>query len=322
MRTAPLLIAAALAVGSPVRAGFIEGYVPGDPVSQATFDRFAGGFPAAPVPNPSPLFVAAGADLSGIGWRTDAPFLAVSLVSPRHVIGAAHVGLGGSVSFTNAAGQVQTFAVQSTTRLTTTFTDPATGATRTLPSDILVGTLATAVPASSGITPLAIAAGPPAAFTGRSLLLYGQNGEYVVNATNNPNPHLGTNTFDAVDLASFDNFASEATVVSLYDFDPGVRGEFYLIGGDSGGPALTQLGGRLALLGDHYGVSNPTNRPNPGDVSASTFLPLYLDQLAAEVGRTGDRLTVAAVPEPASGVLLAGMAAGLWAVRRKKKAHG
>src|SRR5207245_2684113 len=95
-----------------------------------------------------------------------------------------------------------------------------------------------------------------------------------------------------------------------YDWTPGVPGEIYLIGGDSGGPAFLRFGDQLALVGVHYGVSNPTTTPNPGDLSASTFVPLYADQLRAELARAGFELRVlpsAAAPVPAPPTLAVGL---------------
>lgn len=328
MRLTQFLAAAlAAAAATPARAGVISGFDPGNPASHLTYDRFLAGFPpagpgSAVVPNASPLFVGSGLDLTGVGWRAESPAFAVTLISPRHFVTAAHSGVGGEVRFADAAGVVRSYAVAGATRLTTTFRDPVTGAPRTLASDLLVGTLATPVAASDGVAPLPVAGVSADGVLGRQLLVYGQNPAY------GPSPHLGTNAADAVTLASFDGFASEGTAVVAYGWTPGVAGEIYLVGGDSGGPAFLRVGDRLALVGVHYGVSNPTTSPNPGDVSASTFVPFYTDQLRAALARDGFELGVlpvsAAAPVPAPGTLAVGlaMAAALGAVGLRRRRAG
>jgi hypothetical protein len=305
MRTSyPIALAALLAVTAPAPAGVIVGYDPASPASHATYDRFVSGFPTAPVANQSPLFVGAGVGLTGVGWRTDAPQFGVTLITPQHFLAAAHVGVGGRVSFTNGAGAVFAFDVSSTTRLPTMFTGPG-GETQTLPSDLLLGTLTSPVPAGTGIRPVPIAGVSAAGVIDSALLVYGQNTAYSPEP-GNPNPHLGTNVADGVTLASFDGFASEATQVLLYDYTPGAPGEIYLIGGDSGSPAFVRVGGQLALVGVHYGVTNPTTDPRPGDVSASTFVPAYIEELRRATAGSGFSITVLEVPEPGTlGVALA-----------------
>lgn len=300
------LLTVALSTQS-VRAGVIVGYEQGDPASHARYDRFAGGFPSAPVANTSPVFIGAGYDLSGVGWIAGSPHLAVTMITPQHFLAAAHVGTGSSVQFVGAGGVVQTYAVASSTRLNTQF------AGGTLPSDVLIGTLAAPIPDSHGITSYPIAGLTDSTTPGTPLLVYGQNPAYGTS------PHLGTNVADGTALESFDGFATEATRVVFYDFTPGVDGEIYLIGGDSGGPLFTVVNGQLALIGGHYGVSNPTTNPNAGDISASTFLPSYLNELNRVLAGSGYQARVLAVPEPATlslGVALAGVFGLARCVRR------
>jgi hypothetical protein len=300
-RTSFLLL---LVLPVSAQAGVIVGYNPFDPASHARYDRFTGGFPTAPVANTSPTFLGAGLDLSGVGWIASAPNFAVTMISPQHFLAAAHVGTGSAVQFVGAGGVVHTYSVASSTRLTTTF------GSSTLPSDILIGTLSAPIPTADGVTSYAIAGLTEGAVTGLPLLAYGQNAGYATS------PHLGTNVADGTALESFDGFNTEATRVIYYDFTPEVNGEIYLIGGDSGGPLFTLINGQLALIGGHYGVSNPTLNPNAGDISASTFAPAYLDELNRV---TGGQIRVLAVPEPSTlavGLALAGV---LGIVRLKQR---
>jgi len=331
-----LAVACLLVVGpdrSP--AGVIVGYNPSDPNSHLTYDRFASGYPTAPVANTSPQFIGNGYsnDLSGVGWKADNPVFSVAMVSPRHFIGAAHVGYanGSQLNFVDPAGTVHTYAVQQTRTLTTTFID-SNGQMQTKPSDVILGTLAfdpsqslftnsayPIVQAPVTILPLVLVPdpnhlgqfiqtgqnSPPSFYSGRRMLNHGQNASYSTS------PHLGTNNVDNISVESFGDYTQEATVGVEYGFNSTVNGEFYLIGGDSGGPSFMPYNGQLTLLGGHYGVSNPTTTPNDGDVSADSFLPYYIDQMQSAMALdtdashvSGYSLNVIPVPEPGTFVLL------------------
>jgi hypothetical protein len=309
-------VALLLALAAPAPAGVIAGYVKDSQTNyDARYDRFASGFdfspgaPTTPVPNSSSAFVAAGIDLSGVGWLASDSRFAVTLISPRHVLGAAHVGFGNNtVRFVNAAGQVMSYTVTSTTRLTT----PG----QTLPSDLLLGTLSADVPASDGVRHFGVAGATAAQAVGLPTLAYGQNQSTAYADS----PHLGTNVIDGVGLTSFDNFQTEATRVMTFDWTAGVPGEMYLIGGDSGGPAFTwTTDGDLALVGVNYGVSRGTTNPQPGDFSASTFVPAYIDPLNAAMAAGGYQVTMVPVPEPAGLLAVAGLALAAGVVRRGRQ---
>ncbi len=319
-----LLVPAFLLLAAlPARGEVIKGYVAGDAASQTVYDRFAtpSGFPNGPVAaNTSAAFVGAGLDLSGIGWITGSAS-AITLISDGYVVGAAHVGLGSSVSFVGTGGVVVTRSVVSTTRLTTTYVDNL-GQTRTLPSDVLVGKLSAPLTAAGdGVRRVGVAS-PATVNPGLSLLVHGQNGGYGPN-----NFYLGRNTLDAVTFNSFSlpdangNPQNELTITA--EFKAGTAdGNGYLTGGDSGGPLLARTvpGSDLpALVGVHYGVSNanPGTYPiNPDDISASSYVPAYIDQIDQVMLADGYRVFVVPVPEPAG---LLAVAAVLLAVGRRAR---
>lgn len=305
---------------SPTSAGEIVGYVPGNPTSQATYDRFTGGFPDDPVVNTSSLSVTAGLDVSGVGWRVNGNW-GLTLITPQHFVSAAHVGLyapGEQVRFLGADGVVRPYTVATDsngavrqTRLTTTFRN-ASGDLQTLPSDILVVTLADPIPVADQVTPIAIEAG--VAGVGTPLLVYGQNPGYGSDTR-----QFGTNTLDGLNLVSFSNFVSEATVVARYDYTRTRPGDTALIGGDSGGPLLTRLEDTPVLLGTHYGVSGNLSNANQPYFSFSTYLPAYLDQLSAVVAGDVQSIAVVPVPEPAGIGFIAGALGMAWGIRRRKR---
>lgn len=304
-------VALSVALAAPARCGEIVGYTP------ETYARFTSGFPAAPVQNTSASFVASGLDVTGVGWRAAGNW-GTTLVTPRHVVTTVHVGYfapGEQVRFVGADGVVRSYpvAVNATTgqvvqtRLTTHYTD-GTGATVTRPSDFLVVTLASPIPAADQITPLGVGAG--SAPVGTNLLAYGQNSAYGSGTR-----HFGTNTLDALELVSIDGFASEATWTAMYDYTRTRPGDIALIGGDSGSPLLTRQGNTPVLLGTHYAVDGNLGDPNSPYLSYSAYLPYYLDELSGIVAADGQSLTVVPVPEPAGLGALAAILA-VWGWRR------
>jgi hypothetical protein len=325
LRAAIAVASWALALAPAGWAGIIDDH---NPTSfDARYDRFMSGYPTAPVPNISPSFIGSTYDLSGIGWEANNPTFSIAMVSPRHFIGAAHVGYaaGSQLSFYDPVNNtVHSYTIQTIRVPTTTFTNNM-GQQQTLPSDVLLGTLSAPIPTTDHITYYPVASGASQSFVGAPMIVHGQNTNYGVgNQT-----HLGRNTVASVELASFDGNVpvNEATVVATYAYNPSSPGNFYLIGGDSGGPSFTPIGSLLALFGGHYGVSNNTLNPMPGDISADGFIPAYISQLDAFMAQDTDpmhpngySLTLVPVPEPGSLVLTALAAAGgvsWWRVRRR-----
>jgi hypothetical protein len=279
-----LAVALLLALAAPAPAGVIANY------NSETYDRF---YPSFPTPNSSSAFVASGINLSGIGWVGD-PKTSVTLISPQHILGAAHAGFGSQVQFRGSDGVVRSYAVTSSVAI------PGPAGT----SDLLLGTLNAneALPTSHGVRYFGVAGLTAAQAVGLPILVSGQNAAYSAS------PHLGTNVIDDVILAN-------TTRAIKFGWTDGVPGEIYLISGDSGGPVFVRAHGDLALVGVNYAISRTTLDPQPGDFSVSSFVPEYIDELNARMGDY--RVTVVPVPEPAGLLVVAGLVV-IGLVRRRR----
>src|SRR5262245_52561603 len=147
----------------------------------ARYDRFASGFPTAPVPNTSATFVGSGFDLSGVGWFTiGSTFFSVGMTSERHFIAAGHSppGPGTQLNFFDPVSNVvRTYSVQFGRLPFTQFVN-SQGQSQSLPSDVFLGTLTAPIPASDHIGFFPIPSGADSSFIGASIAPYGQNPAY------------------------------------------------------------------------------------------------------------------------------------------------
>jgi hypothetical protein len=309
--------ACVLLATSPTAAGDIVGYAspgePGNAVSIATYDRFPNGM-SNPTPNTSSNFVGTGLNLSGIGWLTTTPVFATSLLAAvpisnpngpaigQYVVGANHVGFEGSVTFADNAGVTHTYAVTSAIRLTT----------NGVPSDIVIGRLATA-PTADGITALPLANLTSTTAIGVEAYAYGQNESYGADRR-----QLGLATIGDVQTVSFDGGISP-TVDAIWQLDPDRPGSVLLIGGDSGGPLFTRgSNGETALIGAHMGVDVEQM------LSVSSFLPTpeYLLQINDFMLQDGLQVQIVPVPEPAGTMAVMGIGIVVWRRSRHRWARG
>jgi hypothetical protein len=315
--------------------GQIVGYSPsqpspldpsGPPVYDPRFDRFTTGLQSLVAPNgqqplanapPAPnssSFVAAGVDLSGIGWLTSNPGFAFAMISPQHFITAAH---NGETAFANQPS-VTFFTGNATSSSTVTATVASIARVASLPgstfstTDILLGTLTQPVP--SNVTSYAIPVGLRSQFTGLPVFIYTQN--HAI-GTNNV-----TQFFDNQNVqTSPPTLPNSSTNLVGYDFNSsGPPGETLLQTGDSGKPTFLNLGGQFALLGSHSATGTVGSTP----FSLDAFLPDYVTQMNAMMAGSGFQVRVVPVPEPTLVLSAAGVAAGAWVgwrrIRRGRRA--
>lgn len=304
-------------------AGVIVGYDNTTLTSHTTYDIYSAeyGFPG-PVRNATPGFIAAGYDLTGLGYGRTAD-QAVTLITPRHFLMSAHVAQGGNaptqVRFVGGDGVLRTYSVVSLAVLPTGAFNGTTIPNQT--SDLMLGTLAAPIPSAHNVLPFLIASAPglnyagtvPSdnVFTKRPLLATGINFAYANPFANNVvSPVVGSNFVRHGPYRDQDD-GNHSTVVFSYDDSPFV-GAFRAAEGDSSWPSFLSVGGKLALLGLHYDITPPVT----GSVAVDTFVPYYVPAINAAIGPTYS-LGLIPIPEPSSALLaLAGV--GLAAARLRR----
>lgn len=270
-----------------------------------TNNRFASGYPTAPVQNSSGSFIGAGMDWSGVGWDTGLSTRSIAMISDQYFVYASHYATGNTIQFLspkllaanpgNPAAAVVSYTVQSRTQLVS----PISG----MAGDFSIGKLTTPLNPAHGIAPYPILElDSLSAYIDLPVLMYGHN-DLTTNST-----IIGTNTISAFyhyNLHGGDSIND--TFAAGYTFEPASPGDSLFEGGDSGSPTFAFYQGRLALVGTHSAIANISGT----QWSFDNFIPVYLDQLA--------QLNVAftTVPEPSRMLLL--MLGVLSLIRRRVK---
>lgn len=207
------------------------GFENGGKYDSARHSRFVlGTFPEQPIPNDA-FFLAQYEDqLRGIGWQTSFPTRKVALITPQHFLTATHYKAIGSITFLDASGSTQTFAVSNITSIY---------------KDISIGTLETPIPDELGIRPF-----PVASVNGD-----GPKGREVFYVGNAPSGNLRTIAIGRTGFYKIiDHPASDGLAVLRSDEVPSEYSQdrVYGVTGDSGSPSFFLENGELLLLGHHY----------------------------------------------------------------------
>jgi len=245
----------------------------------AQYDRFTN----------DPAFIGAAYDWSGVANKA-------TMISPTHFIAAAHSSpsIGQSLTFYHGNDPLGPSEQRTVTGLTQIVSEFG-------PSDLMLGTLSSAVSSDVAIYPILVLP---------TIDDYGNLPIFSVGQSTVTTQRVGTNTIDpnspySTDPVFLANVDGSIGPVFLYDRDF-VDGEALVQGGDSGLPSFAVYNGQLALVGLHWALE--TNLP----ASVDTFLPYYVNLLNAQLAASGESVTV--VPEPSS-LALAGLVA-LWGVGR------
>jgi autotransporter-associated beta strand protein len=233
----------------PARALDVVGY------TAAANDRFASGFPAAPVPNASGSFIGLGYDWSGVGWSTTDGTKGFGFVSPRHYLVATHYGGAGSIRAFSSGGTLLTGTQQGVAQTGFGLTSGTV-----LPNpDLSLGTLTAPLADFRNVARYAVldlnassSTDSLASYANQPLIVYGRG----VNGSSSPRV-ANSSIFSASSTAYQNpNNGSMITKTTTYTLE----------GGDSGSPAFITWtnpdgGNELTIIGNNAAVDT-TNGNN------------------------------------------------------------
>ena len=245
------------AIADPALGIVINGY------SSTRNDRFAAGYPGAPIANTASNFIGNGYDWSGIGWSSTSSGQSFALLGSRYFVYASHYAPGSSLQFASTDGTLKTYSVGTLSG--------------SLGGDLAVGGLTTRIAQSDNVHSYSMlflgypASTYPNAYTGLNLLSYGWTARIGWN-----------NIADAGQLL----LAAEADPGYYLDyaFDATTPDRTQLVNGDSGSPSFIVNGaaGQMYLAGAHYAYYDN----NSGGVDS--ILALGLPKISETMAKTGD----------------------------------
>ena len=247
-----------LLTAAVVRALVVQGYDP------EVNDRFASGYPNAPVPNSSEKFVGKGFDWSGVGWWKKDPQYSVALISSKNFICAKHMSpqTGDVLTFCGKDGRLHDYHV-ARSQLVSLGTQDG----QPVYADSSVGTLQETIPFDDQVThyPVAFSGKGFADFIGKKIFMYGHMAR------------IGSNVIE--EGIMLENIASEFNFTTSGLIEGMAKCEV----GDSGSPSFMVIGGKLALVGTHWkidtdsmvsGLVNAMNSVMAADGTQLEILPV------------------------------------------------
>jgi len=219
------------------------------------------------IPTTSDEFMMAGVDLSGIGWRgninanANRAGRAVTLITPRHIVFAAHwpAGPGSLVQFMAPDGDIVSRHVESMKVLQTP---------DGWPSDLAIGTLDERL--GDEITPIPVGHPTDMNYIDQELCIYGKLGRFGTNSL--PSYWDDDWTIGFWDETRFTQDTAPGTAISET--------------GDSGSPTLVRVGDQLLLVGVRW--------VETGD----TWVPAYAEALADLAAADGETVQIGLPQDP------------------------
>ncbi len=256
------------------------------------------GFSEAPQVNPSFLNPNGNQttrlDLSGIGWSVQDPTKQLTLVSPRHFVGANHFrpGIGSTVSFLATDNALHTLTVASITAVTNQDGSE---------SDLYLGEFTGEIPATAAVLPLPyLNLTNEAAYAGQAILVAGK-------AARGGRGTIGSvSDFGGDPITGGAGIQTRAFTFS-YTSAAGSVDDAHAEGGDSGSPSFAVQNGRAALVGTHTAVLTAPFTVTTYD----TLVPHYTPKINTLMESKGLRIRKS--DPPATSFTLLGATTGLLA---------
>ncbi len=241
-------------------------------------------FPASPQINPTFLNSSGNPstllNLTGVGWSNQDSTKQLTLVSPRHIVGANHhkPALNSQVVFLAPDNTLHSYTITSLTTLPNADSSP---------SDLFLGELAQSIPATTGIQPLPyLNLLNEAAYAGQPLIVLGKSalgGRGIISSVLD----FGGDPITAgtgVQTRAF-NFTYQAAAGSVDDA--------YCEVGDSGSPSfVVASSGKPALVGTHTAIASGAG----STITFDTLVPHYVPALNPLMETTGYHMIKATPP--------------------------
>lgn len=222
--------------------------------------------PAQPYPDLNPGFAPSAALFRGIGWPAHPTDWTrqMALVSPRHFVYASHYPLGADwqIAFLGADGQQHLFGIESQVPVINS---------EDLVTDLMLCTLSSKVPASTGITPFSVLnLASEANYLGRQMQVFGS----FVRAGK-----MSVNGF--INLANDPGFDTTRFLYFDYDHNGGNTDDCDYQGGDSGAPSFIMENGVPCIVGTASGRDPQGWGGLPANISRNymAFIPAYLTEV-------------------------------------------
>jgi len=226
-------------LGVPAAALDVVGY------SSAVNDRFASGFPTAPLPNTSGSFIGLDYDWSGVGWASTDGTKGFGFISPRHYLVASHYGGATTLVLRRADGTLVSGTQQSVTNTGYGFQSSGT-------YDMSVGELTAPLADPAAIARYAVldlntssSSDTPANYANQPLIVYGRG------PNGSSSPRMADSSIFSASSTAYNNpnngyMISKTTTYTLQVGDSGSPA-FITWTNPDGAPELTIIGNNAAV---------------------------------------------------------------------------
>jgi hypothetical protein len=237
----------------------------------ARHDRFVN-FPSNLASNPD--FYLKDEDWSGFGWSEADTRRHLTLISPKHFVGAAHFRprVGQQVQFQNRDGVIKSYPIAERHPILND-QSPA------LASDLFIGELSEPIPEEDLISVVPIYnLTSEANYVGTEIVISGQRSRSA-QATISRIADFGGESGSGI---------RETRGLTFVYTDPGVGDDDgYVVGGDSGSPSAVRTEEGLALVGTHSAVLETSRFLRTTYTCYDAFVPHYLDRIDAVLEEDG-----------------------------------
>jgi len=236
VRRSRLVAACCLAWSSAAVAPALDivGYSP------AVNDRFASGYPTAPVTNTSPSFVGLPYSWLGVGWATGDPTKSFGFITPKHYLVARHYGGSPTIRLLTASGQLATGTQASVTDTGYGFVQ--TGQTV---GDLSIGALTASLPSALGLPRYGVldanaTSTTNTAYDGQPLLVYGRGPDGTLST------RIGPATVKSTTLSGSSTYITSNVSTGTLQYGDSGSPDFITWTNPDGAAELTIIGNNAA----------------------------------------------------------------------------